>query len=287
MEWKRGCSLVLAVVLMLNAVQWPEMKGWAAEPDREAGTVAGMPAARATQSEAEQAARENEAERERPGGGETAGGERPGGGTVGGETAGGERPGGGTAGGERLGRETPGGETAGGETAGGERPGNGTPGEAEWYAPDMEAEGISRFFVRNPRANTRGKLEVDGDSVWYLNYIKDSPDKSYAYEVLDQSGEKVDQTWWNYWWDEELGGWRIQAKPTQYSLDHEEYRYFILDEEGALTTEVPAMIDRKPVVSMDGCFSAWAMPLRSPGTIPDTVVSANHCYENSEITAMP
>ena len=44
MEWKRGCSLVLAVVLMLNAVQWPEMKGWAAEPDREAGTVAGMPA---------------------------------------------------------------------------------------------------------------------------------------------------------------------------------------------------------------------------------------------------
>ena len=66
MEWKRGCSLVLAVVLMLNAVQWPEMKGWAAEPDREAGTVAGMPAARATQSEAEQAARENEAEWERP-----------------------------------------------------------------------------------------------------------------------------------------------------------------------------------------------------------------------------
>ena len=76
MEWKRGCSLVLAVVLMLNAVQWPEMKGWAAEPDREAGTVAGMPAARATQSEAEQAAGENEAERERPGWGETAGGER-------------------------------------------------------------------------------------------------------------------------------------------------------------------------------------------------------------------
>ena len=98
MEWKRGCSLVLAVVLMLNAVQWPEMKGWAAEPDRKAGTVAGMPAARATQSEAEQAAGENEAERERPGWGETAGG---------------ERPGGGTAGGERPGRETPGGETAG------------------------------------------------------------------------------------------------------------------------------------------------------------------------------
>ncbi|RHR54317.1 hypothetical protein DWX10_10625 [Clostridium sp. AF18-27] len=262
MEWKRGCSLVLAVVLMLNAVQWPEMKGWAAEPDREAGTVAGMPAARATQSEAEQAAGENEAERERPGWGETAGGERPGGGTVGGETAG-------------------------GEAFGGERPRNGTPGEAEWCAPDMEAEGISRFFVRNHWANTGGKLEVDGESVWYLNYIKDSPDKSYAYEVLDQSGEKVDQTWWNYWWDEELGGWRIQAKPTQYSLDHEEYRYFILDEEGALTTEVPAIIDRKPVVSMDGCFSAWAMPLRSPGTIPNTVVSANHCYENSEITAMP
>lgn len=272
MEWKRGCSLVLAVVLVLNAVQWPAMKGWAAEPGREAGTVTEVHAARATQSEAEQAAGENEAERERPGGGEMSGEERPGGGTVGGETAGGEKPGG---------------ETTGGGTAGGEMPGNGTPGEAELYAPDMEAEGISRFFVRNPRANTGGKLEVDGEQVWYLNYIKDSPDKSYAYEVLDQSGETVDQTWWNYWWDEELGGWRIQAKPTQYSLDHEEYRYFILDEEGVLATEVPAMIDRKPVVSMDGCFSAWAMPLRSPGTIPDTVVSANHCYENSEITAMP
>ena len=208
MEWKRGCSLVLAVVLVLNAVQWPAMKGWAAEPGREAGTVTEVHAARATQSEAEQAAGENEAERERPGGGEMSGEERPGGGTVGGETVGGEKPGG---------------ETTGGGTAGGEMPGNGTPGEAELYAPDMEAEGISRFFVRNPRANTGGKLEVDGEQVWYLNYIKDSPDKSYAYEVLDQSGETVDQTWWNYWWDEELGGWRIQAKPTQYSLDHEEY----------------------------------------------------------------
>ena len=103
MEWKRGCSLVLAVVLVLNAVQWPAMKGWAAEPGREAGTVTEVHAARATQSEAEQAAGENEAERERPGGGEMSGEERPGGGTVGGETAGGEKPGGETSGGGTAG----------------------------------------------------------------------------------------------------------------------------------------------------------------------------------------
>lgn len=169
-----------------------------------------------------------------------------------------------------------------------ERPGGrGTPGEAEVFAPSEETDEISAFFARNPAARTRGELEVDGESVWYLNYIKDSPDKSYAYEVLDQSGAGIDQTWWNYWWDEDLEGWRIQAKPTQYSLNHEDYSYFILDGEGALTTEIPAMIDGRPVVSMDNCFSAWALPLREPGEIPDTVVSADHCYENSDITAMP
>ena len=179
MEWKRGCSLVLAVVLVLNAVQWPAMKGWAAEPGREAGTVTEVHAARATQSEAEQAAGENEAERERPGGGEMSGEERPGGGTVGGETAGGEKPGG---------------ETTGGGTAGGEMPGNGTPGEAELYAPDMEAEGISRFFVRNPRANTGGKLEVDGRITvlllyknWVINQIYRFYEK-YNKKVIEEEG---------------------------------------------------------------------------------------------------
>ena len=113
--------------------------------------------------------------------------------------------------------------------------------------------------------------------VWYLNYERDYRDKSYAYQVLDSDGEQVDQTWWNYRWDDELGGWQLQVKAAQYSLDGENYHYFILDDDSCLATKIPALIDGKPVVSMDDCFSVWSLPMREPGEIPETVVSAVSC----------
>lgn len=247
MGWKRSCSLVLALAVMLTAVEWPGGVGRAAQarPVVLGSEEETRPGVGGSEEETRPVVRDSEEEAwpvVRATGAEAAEGQ--------------------------YSRDWE------------EMDGRGTPSEAE-------PEGISRFFARNPGANTGGKLEIDGEPVWYLNYIKDSPDKSYAYEVLDQSGYEVDQTWWNYWWDEGLGGWRIQAKPTQYSLDHEDYSYFILDDEGSLTTGIPAAIDGRPVVSMDSCFSAWPLPLCDPGVIPDTVVSADHCYENSDIAAMP
>ncbi|MBS6953491.1 MAG: Ig-like domain-containing protein [Enterocloster asparagiformis] len=152
---------------------------------------------------------------------------------------------------------------------------------------DIDIDEIALFFIENPIQKGAGQFSLDGNTVWYLNYVKDTNDKSYAYEVLDQSGDQIDQTWWNYWWDESLDGWHIQAKPTQYSFDGENYSYFLLDDNGVLTTQIPALINGLPVVSMDDCFSSWSMPLTDPGELPSTIISAARCYKGSEITAMP
>lgn len=166
----------------------------------------------------------------------------------------------------------------------------GTPSEPEKLEEledeELTVDEIGRFFEEHAKTG-RGKLKVYGDTIWYLNYERDFKDKSYAYQVLDSDGEPVDQTWWNYRWNDELNGWQLLVKAAQYSLDGENYRYFILDDDGCLATKIPAVIDGKPVVSMDNCFSVWSLPMREPGEMPKTVVSAVACYGETEIEAMP
>ena len=70
------------------------------------------------------------------------------------------------------------------------------------------------------------------------------------YKRQDQDGEIVDQTWWNYTWDEELEGWQLKAMNVESSNDGQEWEYCLFHSDGSLKTRIPAEIDGKPVVSL-------------------------------------
>lgn len=123
-----------------------------------------------------------------------------------------------------------------------------------------------------------------GEKIYYLNWEGESPEKDYHYQVLDSWGNPVDQTWWNYEWNDDLDGWHVWARKVQYSYDQINYQYFLFDG-GELLGEVPAMIDDRPVVDLGGCFSG--SPLETVPDIPKTVVSLSHAFSHTAISSMP
>ena len=146
------------------------------------------------------------------------------------------------------------------------------------------SDGINNVLKEYGKASSSNAAALRNQKIYYLNWSAESPEKDYNYEVLDADGQPVDQTWWDYYWNDELDGWNIQARNVQYSYDQIEYQYCLF-EDGELIGEIPATIDHKPVVGMIRCFSN--SPLVTVPTIPETVVDLSYAFENTYITAMP
>lgn len=127
--------------------------------------------------------------------------------------------------------------------------------------------------------------DVNQHETHYRNWQADSSDKNYNYEVLDLYGDPVDQTFWNYEWEEELQGWRIEAMSAEISYDGQEWEYVLYHDDGTLKTEIPAVINQIPVVSMSRCFAG--APLTICPELPDTVRFMDYAFERSGLMEMP
>ena len=167
------------------------------------------------------------------------------------------------------------------------------PGPLEWSdGPDWEEnqEDLTGGISDATESNAEFKPillidDVNPKRTQYRGWQADSPEKNYNYSVVDQDGEIVDQTWWNYTWDEELEGWQLKAMNVESSNDGQEWEYCLFHSDGSLKTRIPAEIDGKPVVSLYECF--MNSPLTRCPELPSTIKSLDNAFSYSALEAMP